>query len=285
MSSFVMKDIITKLYSAFSKILPLRSIENKANHLENFPVVGFLSDDKKAALEKILKLSIKRVEFFEQALTHRSYLNILGVDKGYQSNERLEFLGDALLSMYITDFLFKTNPGYSEGDLTKIRSRLVNKNSLSYCGHYLGIEDFIMLSFSAQRAMNDGSDSIIADTMEAIIAAIYLDSDFETSRNFVIDCLVPILLDSNMIEDSNFKSLLLEKVQSMGKHSPRYQVLHEAGPDHCKEFSIGVYLDDMLLGTGAGKNKKAAEQAAAKNAIEMNSFINLEESSNGNVNN
>lgn len=279
-----MKDIITKLYTAFSKILPLRSIENKANHLENFPVVGFLSDKSKAGLEQILKIKINSVEFFEQALTHRSYLTILGVDSGFSSNERLEFLGDALLSMFVTDFLFKTNPGYSEGDLTKIRSRLVNKNSLSYCGYALGLEKFIMLSFSAEKALKDGSDSIIADTMEAIIAAIYLDSDFETSRHFVIDGLVPILLDSNLIEDANFKSLLLERVQSLGKHSPRYQVIQETGPDHCKEFSVGVFLDDQLVGKGIGKNKKSAEQAAAKNAIDLNSFINLEEQSNGNVN-
>ncbi len=272
-----MKDIINKLYSAFSKILPLRSIENQANHLEYFPVIGFLSDNKKSGLEQMLKININHVEYFEQALTHRSYLVILGQEQQYNSNERLEFLGDALLSMFITDFLFNTNPGYNEGDLTKIRSRLVNKNSLSYCGYHLGLENFIMLSFSAEKALRHGSDSIIADTMEAIIAAIYLDSDFETSRNFVIDTLVPILLDSNLIEDTNYKSLLLEKVQSFGMDSPRYKVIDENGPDHLKEFHIGVYLGENLLGAGKGKNKKTAEQEAAKNAIDLNLFINIEE--------
>jgi len=279
-----MKDIITKLYGAFSKILPLRSLDNEANRLEYFPVVGFLSNDIKSELEKCLNIKIKRVEYFEQALTHRSYLNVLGNDSGFLSNERLEFLGDSLLNLFVTDFLFLTNPGYSEGDLTKIRSRLVSKNSLSYCGYAFKLEKYIMLSFGAEKSLREGSNSIIADTMEAIIAAIYLDSNIETSRNFVIDTLVPILLDSNLIEDHNYKSTLLEKVQAIGLTAPKYTVLSEVGPDHLKEFTIGVFVDDVLIGKGEGRNKKAAEQSAAENAIEMNLFINIKDNYNGKVN-
>ena len=279
-----MKDIITKLYSAFSKIIPLRNLDNQANLPVSYPVVGFLSDDKKNQLEKTIGCKINRPEIFEQALLHRSYLTLLGPESGYCSNERLEFLGDSLLSLFVSEFLFQTNPGFSEGELTKIRSRLVNKHSLSYCGYSLGIENFIMLSFSAEKALKEGSESIVADSMEAILAAIYLDNDIDAARKFVVEKLIPMLLDSNLIEDSNYKSLLLEKVQSLGKCSPRYQVISESGPDHSKEFTIGVYLDDMLLGTGSGKNKKSAEQAAAKNAIDLNLFINTEECSHGKIN-
>lgn len=280
-----MKEIITKLYSAFSKIITLRNIDNEANHPVIFPVVGFLSNEKKEQLEAILKIKIHKPEIFEQALTHRSYLFTNGASNGLLSNERLEYLGDSLLNLCVSDFLFKSYPDIFEGELTKIRSRLVNKNSLSYCGYSLGIENFIMLSFSAEKALKEGSDSIIADTVEAIIAAIYMDSDFDNAKHFVIDVLLPIMLDSKLLEDSNYKSLLLEKVQSLGFQSPTYHVITESGPDHNKEFNIGVYLDDVLIGSGCGKNKKAAEQEAAKNALDTKLFTNIKEQHNGNVNN
>lgn len=278
-----MKDIINKLYSAFYHIIPI-GIEKKASLPEQFPVVGFLSDEKITDLERITKVKINKACIYEQALTHRSYLTILGTESGFSSNERLEFLGDSLLNMFVTDFLFRNNPGYSEGDLTKIRSRLVNKDSLSLCGHTLGLERFIMMSFSAEKALKDGSDSILADMMEALIAAIYIDSTIESARKFVINKMLPIILDSSLVEDKNYKSLLLEKVQSLGFQSPKYQVLNTVGPDHHKEFTVGVYVDNQLIGTGIGKNKKSAEQAASENAIELNLFINIKDKSNGNVN-
>lgn len=280
-----MKDLFNKLYTKFSKILNLRNLDNNANHPDNFPVVGFLSQEKITELEKILQIKINRPSIFEQALTHRSYLTVIGLDSKYRSNERLEFLGDSLLNLIASDFLFKSNPDLKEGELTKLRSRLVNSQSLSYCGHSLGIEKFIMMSFSAEKALKDGSDSIVADTMEAIIAAIYLDSGFQSARHFVVEVLVPIILKSRLIEDTNYKSILLEKVQSYGLPAPTYKVLSETGPDHCKHFQVGVYVEDVLLGTGEGKNKKSAEQEAAHNAIELNLFTNIKEKCDGNVNN
>jgi len=280
-----MKDLFNKLFSSFSKIFNLRVLDTNANHPDFFPVVGFLSNDKKSELENILQSKINNVGIFEQALTHRSYLTVIGNDGGFRSNERLEFLGDSLLNLIVSDFLFKSNPEFSEGELTKLRSRLVNSHSLSHCGFSLGIDKFIMLCFSAEKALKDGSDSIVADTIEAIIAAIYLDSGFQNARKFVVEVLVPIIVQSNLIIDTNYKSLLLEKVQSLGFPSPVYKVLSESGPDHCKHFEVGVYVENVLLGTGSGKNKKSAEQEAAHNAIELNLFTNIKEKCDGKVDN
>jgi|YNPMSStandDraft_1061717.scaffolds.fasta_scaffold00004_96 ribonuclease-3 len=280
-----MKDLLNRLYATFSKILNLRMLDVNANHPDIYPVVGFLLDEKVLELEKILKVKINNPSIFEQALTHRSYLTVVGTYGGYRSNERLEFLGDSLLNLIVSDFLFKSNSDFSEGDLTKLRSRIVNSQSLSHCGHSLGIEKFIMLSFSAEKALKEGSDSIVADTIEALIAAIYIDSGFNSARYFVVEVLLPIILKSNLIYDSNYKSLLLEKVQSLGLPSPVYKVLSESGPDHCKHFQVGVYVENILLGTGEGRNKKAAEQDAAHNAIELNLFTNIKEKCDGNVDN
>ena len=125
-----------------------------------------------------------------------------------------------------------------------------------------------MLSYSASKSMVQGSDSIMEDTLEAIIAAIYLDSGLEKTRTFIINSLIPIIMNNRMMVDKNYKSILLEKVQAIGKPSPEYSVLEEKGPDHNKDFTIGVYVNKEMIGKGVGKSKKQAEQAAAENALE-----------------
>lgn len=233
----------------------------------NFPLVGFLTNGKKAKLEEILGLSIKRKELFEQALIHRSYLQILDSD-AIMSNERLEFLGDAVLGMIVAEYLFSLHSHVDEGDLTKMRSWLVNSNSLALCSKKLGLDKFIMLSYSAEKSLENGSDSIIADGLESIIGAIYLDSGLEIAKRFIINSLMPIEMDLALMKDTNFKSNLLEYVQAKGMEAPSYSVLEEEGPAHDKTFTVGVYIEDKLIALGKGKNKKQAEQLSAKKALQ-----------------
>ena len=260
--------ILKQIYDGLLRFTPLnRYIKFKSNYKDNFPVVGFLSNEKKADLESSLGISINNVEYFEQALIHRSYLQILASSE-FLSNERLEFLGDAVLGLVVTEYLFLTNNDLPEGELTKMRSWLVSSKSLALAAKRLRLDSFIMLSHSATKSIENGCDSIIADALEAIIAAIYLDSGIEETRKFVIDTLIPIMNKSSVMVDRNYKSLLLEYVQAKGKFSPKYLVLEETGPDHDKEFQVGVYIDDELLGIGSGKSKKQAEQVAAQKALQ-----------------
>jgi len=277
------------LYNGFLRFSPLRKyLKFKSNRKGNFPKVGFLTDERLRELEKTLGVQIYKREFFEQALTHRSYLQVLDApnsnsdsndeekeqNKGikYPSNERLEFLGDSILGMVIADYLFSLHTDFPEGELTKMRSWLVNKNSLSIVARKIELDEFLMLSHSAAKSLEQGSDSILADALEAVIAAIYLDSGIEASKKFILNSLLPVMLNKNIMVDTNFKSILLEKAQSEGKEIPRYEVINEEGPDHEKEFTISVYIGEELLGTGKGKTKKQAEQNAASEALK--SIIN-----------
>lgn len=242
-----------------------------SGHTGNFPRLGLLTDLKIAELEKALGLKINKIELFEQALVHRSYLQVLDVQE-CMSNERLEFLGDAVLGLIVGDYLFSLHTNVLEGELTKMRSWLVNKNSLALCSRNLGLDRFLFLSFSAQKSLDSGSDSILADALEAIIAAIYIDSGLEATKDFVINSLIPMMMNTRVMSDRNYKSILLEEVQAHGHDSPIYEVLEESGPDHDKEFTVGVYVSGELVGSGKGKSKKQAEQLAAKIAIENNIY-------------
>ncbi len=264
-----MKDIINQLYNGLLRFIPVNKyIKVKSSHKELFPLVGFLDNEKTLELENSIGCEIHNVEYFEQALIHRSYLQVIE-ESEYLSNERLEFLGDAVLGMIAADYLFMLHTHVLEGDLTKMRSWLVNKNSLALAAKKLNLEEFVMLSYSAEKSMKSGSDSILADTLEAIVAAIYLDSGLDTARKFVVNTLIPILMNKNVMTDTNYKSLLLENIQGMGKNSPVYHVLDERGPDHDKTFTIGVYVENELAGTGSGKSKKQAEQSAAQTALQQ----------------
>ncbi len=262
-----MKDIVNQFYNGILRFFPVRKYFSfKSNHSGMFPVVGFLDFEKKKELEQALGIQILKTEYFEQALTHRSYLQILE-DPSYFSNERLEFLGDSILGMIIADYLFSMHSNVLEGELTKMRSWLVNSHTLALCAGKIGLDKFIQLSFSAEKSMKSGSESIMADALEAVIAAIYLDSGLEVTRGFIINSLVPIMLQKQVMKDDNYKSILLEKVQGAGKPSPTYNVLDESGPDHQKEFRVGVFVESALIGAGTGRSKKEAEQSAAKDGL------------------
>jgi ribonuclease-3 len=262
-------EIFHHLYNGFLRFSPLKKyLKFLSNQKGNFPLVGYLNDEKKSELEDILNIQIRSNEIFEQALLHRSYLQVLNDDK-ILSNERLEFLGDAVLGMVVADYLFSLHTHVPEGELTKMRSWLVNASSLTLCARKLGLEKFIMMSYSAEKSVEHGCNSILADTVEALIGAIYLDSGFESAKNFILNSLLPIQMNHSVMHDNNYKSKLLESVQAEGKESPKYIVLDEVGPDHDKTFTIGVYIENELVATGTGKNKKQAEQSAAQKALEI----------------
>jgi ribonuclease-3 len=246
---------------------PLDSLAIKEASKQGFPVVGFLSNSLKECLEERLNITINNIGIFEQALTHRSYLQVLSFDK-FSSNERLEFLGDAVLSMAVTDYLFANHIHESEGSLTKLRSMMVNRYALAFCAKELELEKFIKISHGAEKNLKAGNDSIMSDAVEAIIAAIYLDSGYNVATDFIVKVLIPIIIKSTMLEDNNYKSKLLEIVQKDGKKAPLYNVLEEIGPPHQKEFVVGVLIDGVIKGTGKGKSKKEAEQKAALAALD-----------------
>jgi ribonuclease III len=272
-----MKEVFLNIYNGILRHTPLKKyVKFVTNRRGFFPAVGILDDTRKAELEKILGIQVKSIEYFEQAMLHRSYLPIIQNDN-LLSNERLEFLGDAVLGMIVADYLFSMHSGVLEGELTKMRSWLVNRKSLAFCARKIGIEPFIMMSYSAARSLEKGSDSILSDALEALIGAIYLDSGLEVTRKFITHTMLPILITNSVMVDRNYKSLLLETIQASGKQSPSYEVVEESGPDHDKEFLVGCYIEGKLYGTGTGKSKKEAEQSAAMKTLQFFNDKNLQE--------
>ncbi len=233
-----------------------------------FPGVGLLSIEQKQHLEGVLGVVIRNTSFFEQALTHRSFLQTLNNPNAF-SNERLEFLGDAILSMIIAEYLFYLRSDVSEGELTKMRSWLVNKKSLAYSARRLNLHQFLKVSISARQSLEQGNDSMLADALEAIIAAVYLDSGWEAAKQFIVaSVLSPVMKEESLMKDTNYKSILLEHSQALGTGIPRYIVVEETGPDHNRQFTIEVSIGSEVVGRGSGKNKKEAEQNAASAAVQ-----------------
>jgi ribonuclease-3 len=262
------KDIVRQLYANLLKFAATRGSANNAMFRELFPPVGVLTDERVAELEQLLGVDIHMPSLYEQALTHRSYLQVVN-SPDHRSNERLEFLGDAILGMVTAEYLFYNNREVLEGELTKMRSWIVNKKSLAICARAIKLDDYLFLSYSASQSLQRGNDSMLADALEAIIAAIYLDRGFDDVRRFIVEKLLPIMVQQSLVHDTNYKSLLLETVQAKGQLAPRYVVTREEGPDHEKHFTVDVIVDDAVIGSGSGRNKKDAEQAAAEAGLEF----------------
>ncbi len=220
-----------------------------------------------ARFEKLIAYRPKNWALFYQSLLHRSFLQYLNPQA--QSNERLEFLGDAILNSLVADFLYRHYSTMEEGDLTKVRSRLVNRKALAQRAKELRISDFLLLSSSAVQSVDSGSDSILADAFEAIIGALYLDGGLKAAQAFVMRTLLSdtsVLTSANT--DDNYKSALLEYSQGRSLGVPRYAIVREDGPDHDRRFTVEVFLGTESLGSGTGRSKKDAEQAAAAQALE-----------------
>lgn len=212
-------------------------------------------------------VEVRDRELLRRALTHRSYAHeaSMGPD---DTNERLEFLGDAVLDLVISDYMYLNHGRLDEGELTQIRSYLVNMNSLAEMGRELGIGPHILLSREEKADGGGDKSSILADTLEALIAAVYLDRGLEAARKLVLS-LVRERLDEALSGplDFDYKSRLQEQVIKKKGVLPKYR-LREKGPDHRKIFHATVYVDDVNLGQGSGSSKKEAEQAAARQALE-----------------
>jgi ribonuclease III len=206
-------------------------------------------------------------KLFLQALLHRSYLQFL--EEKWNSNERLEFLGDAILNFVVAEHLFKAYPDMEEGDLTKLRSRLVNRKILAMRAKDLHLSDYLLLSSSAAQSVDNGSESIIADAVESVIGALYLDGGLKAAQKFIYATLLKNteVVNSAMADD-NYKSTLLEYAQARSMGIPRYSVVHEDGPEHDRRFTIEVSIGTQSYGSGFGRSKKEAEQVAAARALE-----------------
>jgi ribonuclease-3 len=208
------------------------------------------------------------LQLLVDSLVHRSYLPARHENGNNQrSNERMEFLGDSVLSLVVNDFLYHRYPDKSEGELTKMKSVIVSKQILSDHAKRHKIGSFVFLSDNAQKAGVSEVDSVLADSLEAIFGAVFLDGGFDAAgrciRRFFLEDLGEIVYDE---EHVNYKSLLQEYIQALHKIPPRYRVYSTQGPDHAKEFGVEVSVRGTILGRGTGKTKKLAEQEAAQEA-------------------
>jgi|SRR3989344_6649791 len=222
-----------------------------------------------AKLEKKLDLKFKNKDLLIQAFCHRSYLN---ENPGFylSHNERLEFLGDAVLELIVTEYLYKKYPTNPEGEMTNWRAALVNAKILGDLAGELDFNDFLLLSQGEAKEMGKARLYILANTFEALIGALYLDRGYKICDNFIQKCLIiklQAIIKEGLFRDA--KSHFQEKAQEQASVTPTYKVLKEWGPDHDKRFVIGVYLDSRLIAQGEGSSKQEAEEQAAKNALEI----------------
>lgn len=221
-----------------------------------------------AAFEKKLGITFKDPTLLKQAFTHRSYLNEhRGETQGH--NERLEFLGDAVLELVSTHFLYNKFPNKPEGDLTAYRAALVNAVTCADVATAINMNDYLLLSKGEAKDNGRARGVLLANAFEALVGALYLDQGYEAASSFIHAHLLPKIdeiVKNRLWQDA--KSALQEKAQDIEGVTPSYAVVRETGPDHDKQFIVGVYLRDALLAQGMGKSKQEAEQDAAKNALE-----------------
>ncbi len=215
--------------------------------------------------EKIINYKFSNKEYILEALTHSSYSN---ENKRYDFNERLEFLGDSVLSIIVSDYLFKHEKDLPEGELTKLRANIVCEESLSDAANEIELGKHMLLGKGEEATGGRQRISILADAFEAVIAAIYLDGGLESAREFVLDYMEDIIIDSRRGKIfRDYKTHLQEVLQGQGESNIWYKLLDEKGPDHNKRFIMQVGTNEKVLGTGEGKSKKEAEQLAAKIAL------------------
>ena len=225
-------------------------------------------------LYRVIKYQFRNEDLLAQAMTHRSALQFRG---RWMSNERLEFLGDAVLGFVVTDELYKKFPEGNEGDLTKAKSILVSRESLAQQGKNLDLGRYLILGRGEERSGGRNRRSILSNAYEALIGAIYLDGGVSAVRTLIKrDILIGLdSLVSNKFHH-NYKSWLLEFVQASGHVSPKYRVLEETGPDHHKKFTVEVLVGSESMGIGSGPSKKRAEKAAAREAIKKYGLLTKE---------
>lgn len=215
-------------------------------------------------VQELIGYQFNNTNILKQALTHSSYSNEKQMNKLY-NNERIEFLGDAVLELVSSEYIYERYPDKPEGELTKLRASLVCEKSLTYSANKFKIGDYLFLGKGEDSTGGRQRPSILSDALEAIIGAIFLDGGFTNAKEFVTENILKVIEQRELFFDS--KTILQEIVQSKYTQAPRYELIGVEGPDHKKEFSVIVSLKDKELGRGKGRTKKAAEQQAAYQAV------------------
>ncbi len=226
-----------------------------------------------ANFEKKTKITFKNKNLIQQAFIHRSYINENPKTK-ISHNERLEFLGDAVLELIVTNFLYKKYPRYTEGELTALRSALVNAVIISEIAVSVGMNDYLLLSKGEAKDNGKARQYILANTFEAYIGALYLDQGIDIVDKFLQKSLLPKteeIVSKKLWRDA--KSLVQEKAQEFVNFTPAYRVLKESGPDHDKNFTVGIYFGPNLIAEGKGQSKQEAEQKAAEAALKVKNWL------------
>ncbi len=225
-----------------------------------------MSDIDISKLEKNIEVEFNNKNLLLQALTHRSYINE-NPKWHLDHNERLEFLGDAVLELVVTEYLYKNYPN-PEGEMTNWRASLVNANMLAKLSSEFDLNDFILLSRGESKDTGRARQYILANAYEAVIGAIYLDSGYESAKGFINKYVLKELAD--IIENKTYrdaKSLFQERAQEKVGITPTYEVLEEWGPDHARNFKVGVFIEKEMAGQGEGPSKQEAQQVAAEDAL------------------
>jgi ribonuclease-3 len=223
--------------------------------------------ERLAQLETLLQVTFSDKKLLKQALIHRSYINELKT-RDWEHNERLEYLGDAVLEMVVSEYLYNNFPQYNEGELTSFRAATVRTTSLADTAQELNLGKFLYLSKGEEGTGGRTRPYILANTFEALLGAIYLDQGFTCARDFLIRVLLPkisIIIEQRL--DIDNKSKLQEMSQELFGVTPNYELISAKGPDHAKEFTMSVHIGENVFGEGKGKNKQEAEENAASNAI------------------
>ena len=224
-------------------------------------------------IEKRLGVSFRNTALLQEALTHRSYVN---EDPSWPvgHNERLEFLGDAVLELVMTEFLFAQFSEKPEGELTSLRAAMVNTDMLSQRAAYIGMNDVLLLSRGEAKDTGRARQYLLANAFEAIVGAMYLDQGYGTTQEFILRVVTSRMsevLDKKLYKDP--KSLFQEEAQERVGVTPTYEVTREWGPDHDKHFVVGVYLDTELVAEGEGPSKQIAQEEAARNGLQAKGWV------------
>jgi ribonuclease-3 len=217
-------------------------------------------------LQPRLSYTFKDEELLERALTHKSYAN---EHKRTSDNERMEFLGDAVLGLVVSEHLMYSCPDATEGDLSRLRAAIVSEPALASVARDIGLGNFLLLGKGEDQSGGRDKDSLLADCLEALIASVYLDGDYDAAEALIFllfESVIKTTCDIGMLHD--YKTSLQEICQERLKQLPEYRVVSETGPDHQKEFEMEVWIKGELYGRGTGKSKKEAEQGAAREALE-----------------
>lgn len=226
--------------------------------------------EKFAELEEKIGYRFRDTQLLRQALTHSSYANEQKINK-LGDYERLEFLGDAVLELVSSDYIYQQYPDMTEGKMTKLRSSIVCEPALASCARQMGLEEYILLGKGEEATGGRGRDSIISDVMEAIIGAIYIDSGIDEVKTYIHRVILSDLEHKQLFYDA--KTILQEEIQKENKGVLRYELVSEDGPEHAKIFAVNAMIGERIIGSGTGHSKKAAEQKAAYEALIHKTYI------------